>query len=101
MSSGILFANNSTNLTVSTNLVSGTTAGVYTATITLQNESNPNNPVVVNVTLSLAPSYSYYLPFVANNLNGFTSNLILQNTGSSEAILQAQYYDQAGHSIGI
>ena len=67
--------------------------------------SNYVNIVKVNVILTVGNNtgsiYSYYLPFVANNANGFTSQVRVQNVGSGAATLSAQYYDSAGNNIAI
>ena len=47
------------------------------------------------------PAYTYNLPFVANNANGFTSYLAIQNVATTTAQVQVQYYDGAGSTFTV
>jgi hypothetical protein len=79
--------------------------GTYTATLTFSNNSNPSDPAkTVNVSFIVAAataqqSFSYYLPYLANQANGFTSYLAFQNIGSASANINLQYYDVNGNPI--
>lgn len=52
----------------------------------------PTPPVTNN-------SYTYYLPFLANQANNFTTFLAFQNTTATTASINVQYYDTAGNQI--
>lgn len=47
------------------------------------------------------PTYIYNLPFVANNANGFTTYLAIQNVATSTASVQAVFRDTAGNSYNV
>ncbi len=47
------------------------------------------------------PAYTYNLPFVANNANGFTSYLAIQNVANTSANVQVQYYDGTGNTYTV
>ena len=44
--------------------------------------------------------YTYYLPFVANAANGFTSQITIQNIGEATHV-GLQYFDAQGHDFGL
>ena len=95
---GWLLAGNSQLLSFEAN-PAGLGAGTYTATVTLGDAANPATQVLVNVTLSIAPSstglHTYYLPYLSNGADGFTTYLTVQNLGTAAANLSMQYYSQA------
>jgi hypothetical protein len=94
--------NASTTLAIMANPAS-IAAGTYTATLTFSDVANPANQPVVNVTLNIAASsagvYTYYMPFLANNANGFSTYLVAQNMGTAPANLSMQYYTQAATGL--
>ena len=102
--SGNILAGNAVHIGFTAN-PAGLAAGTYSAAVTFKDATNPNNTVTVNVGLNIgganANAYTYYLPFVANNVNGFTSQVTVQNTGSAAATITAQYYDAAGNTVGV
>lgn len=103
-SHGTLNAANSVPIAVVAN-PKGLAVGSYTATLKLQDTANTSNAVSVVVTLNVvgqvAQTYSYYLPFVGNGANGFTSQVTLQNVGNGPATVTSQYFDQQGANIGL
>lgn len=46
-------------------------------------------------------AYTYYLPYVANNVNGVTSYVTVQNVGAVTANVQVQYYDGQGNTLSV
>ena len=100
---GTLNAANSVAIAVAAN-PKGLTVGNYTTILKLQDTANATNTVSVQVTLNVtaqqATIYSYYLPFVGNSANGFTSQVTLQNVGNGAAVVTSQYFDPAGNNVG-
>ena len=100
--SGTLLAGNSQNIEVSANSKS-LQPGTYTASLTFSEVNNSTNSVTVQVSLTVgnaAGSYTYYLPFVSNAANDYTSQLTLQNMGNGPATISAQYFDSNGQAVG-
>jgi kumamolisin len=92
----------------SPSLTANSTAGTFTVQATV-NTAAVNGPrVPISVTFNLTNSgpsginghnYTYYLPFVANNANGYTSYLSIQNMGNTPASIAAQYFSADGNSL--
>jgi hypothetical protein len=89
--------------------VSSTVAFVATSTLT-----NPANRAGSTSQFSApfsatvaAPTYTYYLPFLANAFNAgssgtggtFTTFVAMQNTGNVAANISIQYYDTSGNTL--
>ena len=102
--SGNILAGNAAHIGFTAN-PAGLVAGTYSAMVTFKDATNPNNTVTVNVGLNIGGAnvnaYTYYLPFVANNVNGFTSQVTVQNTGNAAATVSAQYYDATGSQVSV
>jgi hypothetical protein len=95
--SGTLAAGSSTQLILSANK-SGLAAGTYSANLNFNDINHSANSITVKVSL-IVGGYSYYLPFLSNAVNGYTSKLILQNVGNAPAIIATQYFDQQGNAL--
>jgi ligand-binding sensor domain-containing protein len=98
---GTLSPNVAQTLPLSVNL-NGVSAGSYTATVTFifVDSSNNSSTQVVNVSLVVPSSgvvYTYNLPTLANNLNGYTTYLVFQNPNASMATVQVQTVDSNGN----
>jgi hypothetical protein len=98
--SGSLIGTNQIPVTISANST-GLANGTYTASISFVANGDTANPTVVNVQLVIGAAYTYYLPNLANGLNGFTSHITVQNSGSLPASIQAQYFDRAGNDMQV
>jgi hypothetical protein len=92
----------------SPSLTANGTGGTFTvqATINTAAVNGPRVPLTVTFNLiNSGPSgvnghnYTYYLPFVANNANGYTSYLAIQNMGSASASISTQYFSADGNSL--
>jgi hypothetical protein len=68
--------------------------GNQTLTATDTNDALISGSSVVSVMSDNV--YTYHLPFLANNSNGFSSYLAFQNSGHTNATLSVQYYDANG-----
>lgn len=96
---GLLAAGFSEPLVLTAN-ANSLTNGNYQATITFQDVKQSNLTLSVQVNLQVGTGgYRYYLPFLANAANGFSSNLIIQNVGRSPATISTQFYDTAGNNL--
>jgi hypothetical protein len=73
------------------------TGGNYTVTASLLGGANVATFSLTNV----VTGYTYYLPFLANNANGYTSYLAIQNGGPATATLKLQYYTPQGSTLSI
>lgn len=90
---------NTTPLTITANVVSTTLpVGIYTATVSFYNNTNVSD-TVKTVNVNYVVGYAYYLPFVANGYNGFTTYLAFQDTGTSAAHVSISYYNNNGTPI--
>jgi hypothetical protein len=96
---GTLLANTPQSITVKTNSTN-LAAGAYTANLTISDTNNPANSVTVKISLVVI-GYSYYLPFLSNAANGYTSQITLQNLGSTPASISSQYFDQNGNLLSL
>lgn len=96
--SGTLLANNSQSIKVSAN-PTGLPNGTYQATISFVANSNTATTTSVNVTLTIGSIYTYYVPFVGNNANGYSSFVTLHNIGGGEAAAQIQFFDKSGNAL--
>ena len=86
---------NSSLITATTN-TNGLAAGIYTATITFSDSANSFNTTTSTVVLNLS-NYTYYLPFLANDANNYSSYLAFQNIGTSGvANIDLRYYTAQG-----
>lgn len=84
---------NATATVTNTNLP----VGVYTAAVTF---TDSTTSVTLNVQLTVSGTgYTYYLPFLANNANSFTTYLAMQNTGSAAANVSLTYFDSNGITL--
>jgi hypothetical protein len=63
--------------------------------------SNPLNLTLQNLApnATAGQTYAYFLPFVANAANGFSSQVTIQNVGNAPASLIAQYYTPDGGNV--
>jgi hypothetical protein len=104
---GTTTADSSGNFTATVTLpasiaVSSTVA--FVATSTLNNPANRAGSTSqfsapFNATVT-APTYTYYLPFLANAFNpGFTTFVAIQNAGNVAANINIQYYDTNGNAL--
>jgi hypothetical protein len=92
--SGGLFINNSSNSNQAALIVSITlnvTGNTATPTTTISTPPPTTPP---------ASSFNYYLPYLSNGANGFTTYLTLQNQGGASASISLQYYDMTGQAVG-
>lgn len=73
-------------------------SGTYTATVAFISTSNQHDKVTVNVSLQVgtSPAYTYYLPFLGNNAEGYSSYLVVQNVGQASANYSLKFYDTHG-----
>jgi len=96
-SSGTLLAGNQGQIKVTAN-AKNLPVGTYQASLIFVANGDAVNSVTVEVELTVKPTYTYYLPTLANNASGFSSNVLVQNLGSSSANIASQYYDNLGGS---
>ena len=75
--------------------------GSYAAIINFTNINDALQQETVAVNLIVGNSYSYYLPFLANNFQGFTSQVVMQNMGGGAATVKTQYYGVNGNSLSV
>lgn len=74
----------------------GLSCGTHNATVYFTDNSDPTNDVaVVNVSLNIS-NCSYYVPFLANSYNNFTTYTAIQNSGTTTATVSVQYFKAAG-----
>ena len=97
--SGTLLAGNQAQVKVTANS-KNLAVGTYHATISFVTNGDAAHSVTVEVGLTVNPTYTYYLPTLANNAGGFTSNVLVQNLGNGPANLINQYYDNQGGNTG-
>lgn len=121
-SNGSVNAGNISQFSVSVKS-SSLTAGSYSGGIFINNSTNPSQPaLIVSISLTVSsvsttpsattpvvtasptppPSsnFTYYLPFLSNGADGFTTYLTLQNQGSGTANLTLSYFDNTGATFG-
>jgi hypothetical protein len=90
--------------TTTTPTVTTTTPTVTTTTTPAVTTTTPVVPTTTTTAATTTPSgttYTYYLPYLTNQANNFTSSVLVQNSGSQAATIQAQYYDVNGSGIGL
>ncbi len=95
--SGTLLGGNQGQVKVTAN-AKNLAVGTYHAAITFVANGDAAHSVTVEVGLTVNPAYTYYLPTLANNAGGFTSNVLVQNLGSGPANITSQSYDSQGGS---
>lgn len=99
------------------------TPGNYNGGIFINNSSNPSQPALIvavaltvigsngtpttatptppPTTIAPASGFTYYLPFLSNGANGFTTYLTLQNQGTDKANVAISYFDNLGQTAGL
>lgn len=73
--------------------------GIYTATLTFADAASFNDNASVTITLLVGDLYTYNLPFLANNANGYSGQVVIQNSGEVAANLSLQYFDSQGNLL--
>lgn len=84
----------------------GLATGVYQATLDFTNKTEGSIDATVNIVLTISNSgvtnsYVYYLPYLSNQANGYSSSVTIQNIGDAPASIQTQYFNTAGNSISL
>jgi hypothetical protein len=109
--SGFFSPTNSTIFTATTDangfatasaLVANATVGSYQITASTAGAASPavfnlvNNPPV-----NIASGYTYYLPFLANTANNFTTYLAFQNTANISSTVSISFFDNNGNPVSV
>lgn len=76
---------------------------IYSGSSSFNSVSSASLTVTVNSSTTSGGNggntYTYYVPFVANNADSFTTFLAFQNVGSAAANVSVQYYDASGNAV--
>lgn len=89
--SGYVTKTNAAGVVIAPTFTANSVQGSYTVTATV---GGAPNPAVFNLTNTNV--YSYYLPFLGNGANGYTSYLVFQNPTNAVANISLQYYTPQG-----
>jgi hypothetical protein len=78
-------------------------AGTYTAIATYAGDStfagSTSSTLVQTVTAGGSGAYTYYLPFLSNGLNNFSTYPVFQNVGTASTPITITYYDSNGNAL--
>jgi hypothetical protein len=78
---------------------SGAASEVQTLTVVDNNNSSLKGAASVFVQANGFQSYTYNLPFLANNASGSSTYVAIQNVGDNPATLNLAYFDTSGNSL--
>jgi hypothetical protein len=108
--SGTFAPTNSTTFMATTDLnglataqafVANSIIGSYQVTATVSGAASPAVFNLINSPEGTASGYTYYLPFLANNANNFTTYLVFQNTANLTSTVSISFFDNKGNPITV
>jgi hypothetical protein len=92
---------NSSGIATANSFTANGSVGSYSVVATTSGVAGQAVFNLINTPLNTASGYTYYLPFLANNANNFTTYLVFQNPNPISTTINLRYYDTVGGVVTV